>query len=154
MRIELEKNIAAPVETVFALATDFATMDKRISGVVRVEMLTEGPVGVGTRFSETRVMFGKEHAETMEVTAFEKNKRVGLLAGGCGCRYDSGFEFEPTESGTRVKLFIVATPQTLMARLMTPVGWLVKPTMRKMIEQDLEDLRIACEGKQAEAAPA
>ena len=58
--------IEAPVSTVFALATDLDGWAGRIKAITRIEKLTPGPVRVGTRFKETRKMFGKEATETME----------------------------------------------------------------------------------------
>lgn len=149
MNMEMHKHIAAPVHEVFARATDLANLANTVDAITRVEVLTEGPVRVGTRFSETRVMFGKEHSETMEVSQFDLNRRISFVADSWGCRYDSGFAFESSDDGTLVTFDFKATPRTFMARLMKPVGLLMAKSMRKMVEQDLEDLRRACESANA-----
>ncbi len=74
MNFICEQQVAAPPEKVFAMMSDFANAPQRISGISKVEMLTDGAVGVGTKFKETRVMLGKEATETMEVTTFDPNK--------------------------------------------------------------------------------
>src|SRR5438445_13881615 len=89
------QRIEAPVETVFRLSTDLDHWAGRIQGITKVERLTSGPVGVGTRFKETRKMFGKEATETMEFSAFEPNRRYELTADSCGAVYRIEFRFEP-----------------------------------------------------------
>ena len=144
--IAAEKQINALPERVFALASDFATMSERIPAIKRVEMLTDGPVRVGTRFKETRVMFGKEATETMEVTAFDPPRSYNLGANSCGCLYDSRFEVMPNAGGTMVTLSFTATPVSFFAKLMSPLGKLMAGTMRKLFDGDLEAIRKVAEG--------
>lgn len=145
METRLDTIVDAPVETVFTLASDVPNYDKHIRGITRVKLLTDGPIGVGTRFAETRLMFGREHTETMEITQFEPDRRFTLVANSCGCRYESAFDFAPVDHKTRLTFSFSATPLTFMARLMSPLGNLMAKSMRKMIQADLDDLRAACE---------
>ena len=55
-RIDLERLVQARVERVWEVLTDVAHADQTLSGV---ELITEGPYRVGTRWRETRRMFGK-----------------------------------------------------------------------------------------------
>ena len=48
----LTQHIDAPVEMVFHLATDLDGWAGRIKGITKIERLTAGPVGVGTRFRD------------------------------------------------------------------------------------------------------
>jgi carbon monoxide dehydrogenase subunit G len=143
--ITAEKQINAPPERVFALASSFATMPERIPGIKRVEMLTDGPVGVGTRFNETRVMFGKEATETMEVTAFDPPRSYNLVANSCGCIYDSRFECTPSAGGTLVTLTFNITAVSFFAKLMSPLSKLMSGMMRKCFDGDLEAIKKAAE---------
>jgi len=102
MQIEVSESVARPPAQVFAAASDFAHAASRISGILRVEMLTEGPVGVGTRFRETRKMFGKEASEVMTVAEFEPPRRYVLTAESHGCRYRSEIRVEPDGAGSRL----------------------------------------------------
>jgi carbon monoxide dehydrogenase subunit G len=147
--LTLTQQINAPVETVFHLATDLDHWAGRIKGITKIERLTTGPVGVGTRFRETRVMFGRQATEEMEFTVFEPNRRYVLEAESCGCHYRSEFRFEPADGGTRVTMEFGAEGRTFMAKLMGKLmGWMMTGTMRKCVQQDLDDLKAA-----AEAAP-
>ena len=70
MEIQVTRTIDAPPEIVWTLITDIANSPQVISGIDSVTILgsTEG-FGVGTRWRETRTMFGKEATEEMEVSA-------------------------------------------------------------------------------------
>src|SRR5437016_2004343 len=70
----ISKQIDAPLDTVFGLFTNLAEAPRRIKGIKNLEVLTPGPVGVGTRFKETRVMFGRDCTEEMQITAFEPGR--------------------------------------------------------------------------------
>lgn len=145
--ITIDRHIAAPPERVFALISDFANAPKRIPAILRVEMLTSGPVGIGTRFSETRKMFGKEATETMEVVAFDAPRSYSLRAYNCGCEYNSSFGVEPDGAGSKLTFHFDAKPVTLMAKLMSPLAHLMMgPMLRKCVAQDLEGIQKAAEG--------
>ena len=53
----LKKHIEAPPERVFEVVTDLRGAPERIRGITKMEVLTEGPIGGGTRYRETRIMF-------------------------------------------------------------------------------------------------
>jgi len=148
-RIALSQMVQAPVAAVFAAASDFANAPTRIKDIVRVEMLTPGPVGVGTKFKETRVMFKKEATETMEVTAFEPNAAYELSARSCGAEFKTRFAFAPVGDATRIDVTVTTRAVSLFAKLFTPLGFLMKGMLRKCMVRDLEQLRDSIEGKTA-----
>jgi hypothetical protein len=145
-RFEVTRDIAAPAEAVFDRAADFEDSARTVEAIKRVEMLTEGDVGVGTRFRETREMFGREATEELEVVEFERPRRYVLGAENHGARYLSEMVFEPLpEGGTRVRMTFEARPVTFLARIM---AFLTKPMMKKMVDvcaKDLDDLARVCE---------
>ncbi|QDU87381.1 Polyketide cyclase / dehydrase and lipid transport [Pirellulimonas nuda] len=135
-------SIAAPPRAVFDLAADFPNAATHVPGIDKIEMLTEGPVGVGTRFRETR---GKMGAETLEVTRFEPPTQMCVEADSCGCRFASTFHFIPEGEGTLVRMEIASEPRTFFAKLMSPLGGLMAGVMGRMIEKDLEGLKQVAE---------
>ncbi|MDA8016215.1 MAG: SRPBCC family protein [Thermoanaerobaculia bacterium] len=138
--ISLSRTIAAPRNEVFARLSDFPKAAETISAITRIEMLTEGDVGVGTRFKETRKVFGREATEEMEVTRFDPPRSYTLEAESHGAHYVSTFTLEETSDGTEVELVFRATPLTLLAKFMS---FLTKPMMRKAMQEcakDLEDV--------------
>lgn len=144
--ISVRRHIAAPPEIVFARAADFEHAAEHIGGIVKIEMLTDGPIGVGTRFKETRVMFGKEHAEEMELIDFDPPRRYALEAHGCGCRYHTEFRFTPKGGGTEIEFTFDAMPLTFFAKVMSFMMRFMMKSCVKMVEQDLADLKSAIEG--------
>jgi hypothetical protein len=146
VRVSVTKDVAASPERTFALFTDIAGAPGRVSGILKVEMLTPGPTAVGTRWRETRKMFGKEATEEMWVTALEPGRRIVVEADSCGARMVSTFTFERTAAGTRVTMDLKSTARTFAAKLFTPLGLLFKGMARKLIAKDLDDLARAAEG--------
>ena len=55
----VDRHVDAPPEVVFAHASDFRRAPEFITAIAKMEILTSGPVGAGTRFRETRMMFGR-----------------------------------------------------------------------------------------------
>jgi carbon monoxide dehydrogenase subunit G len=49
-QITVERRIAAPADRVWKALTDIEAAPQTISGIDRIEMLSEGPFGVGTRW--------------------------------------------------------------------------------------------------------
>ena len=134
------ETIDAPRAAVFARSTN-------ISGITRIERVTEGPFGVGTRFRETRVMMGKEATEEFEVTEVVQDEHYTMAAESCGTKYLSTFRFaDAPGGGTAVTLEFEGTPQTMIAKVMgAAMGPMMKKMMRKAIAQDMADLRAAGE---------
>ncbi len=159
MRMFLSTLIDAPQEAVFAAVSDFPNAASMIEGINSVEMLSAAndgtPIGVGTRFKESRTMMGKEAVEEMEVTEYDPPRAYTLSAVSCGVKFDSRvtcLEENPGEGrggGCRVSYDIKTEPQTLMAKVVSPImGAMMKGTMRKAMEKDLADIKRHVEGAQ------
>lgn len=146
MRYESERTVPHPRADVFRAFTDLEKAPERISAIQELEVLTDGPMQLGTRFRETRKMFGKEATETMTVSEFTPQEGYATQAESCGSRYRAAYAFEELPDGTRVKFSFDATPVTFVSRMMTPVmGLLFGRMMKKCFEQDLDDLTAALE---------
>jgi hypothetical protein len=111
----------------------------------KVELLTNGPVGEGTKFRETRVMHGREATEEMTFANFRPNRGYHLTAHNYGVAYLSTHEFEPADGGTRLTISFSGKPQTFFAKLMTPMAYFMQGMVRKCLEDDLRDLKKAAE---------
>lgn len=148
-RIHLETTVNAPVEHVFDAITDFANAAGRLKGITRVEMLTDGPTRVGTKFRETRVMFGKEATETMEVVAFDPPRQYTLRAMSCSVEFTSTLRCTRVNGGTRLEQDTTTRPTTFMARVMSPLGVLMLGPMKKAMDKDLQDIKSHLESAHA-----
>jgi hypothetical protein len=146
------KQIAAPPAAVFALFSDLEHAAGRIKAITKLELVTPGPVGVGTRFRETRKMFGKDCTEEMQITAFDPGHCYEVTAQSCGAEFRTLFHFEPEGTGTRVDAEFRSRSRSWFAKLMVPLAWLMMGTMKKCIDQDLEDLRKVAETRDVPVA--
>jgi polyketide cyclase/dehydrase/lipid transport protein len=139
--VKVEHHVAAAPERTFAVFSDLEHAADRVAGIKSLELLTPGPIGKGTRFKETRVMFGKEASETMEITDFQPGSSYTTEAASCGCHYKSTLDFVPAANGTRVVFSMTSTPQTFMAKLMMPLmSMMMTGAMKKCMLADFKDL--------------
>ncbi|MEK7756681.1 MAG: SRPBCC family protein [Planctomycetota bacterium] len=139
--MQFSTHVSADATRTFDVFSDLRSADQRVGGIRKLEVLTDGPVGKGTRFKETRIMFGREATETMEVSAFEPGKSYTVTCSSCGVAWSTTFRFTPDGGGTRVDLEMVCRPLTFFARLMSPLGSLMAGSMKKCVEADMADLR-------------
>ncbi len=139
--------VPAPIERVFEVYTAIDKAAERIPDITSVELLSEGPFGVGTRWRETRVLFGKQATEEMWVTGFDPPRSYTVEAESHGVHYSTLFSFVPEGEGTKVSWEFSGTPRSVGAKLVSPVmNVLFKGTMKKCMTRDLEALREVCTG--------
>lgn len=68
MTLNCSVRIRGTQQAVFEAISDLEHAAERIGAIKEIEMLTDGPVGKGTRWRETRLMFGKECTESPNST--------------------------------------------------------------------------------------
>lgn len=141
-RFSVAKYVDAPPSVVFALFTDFEHAPEHVSGISRLEVLTPGPMHIGTRLRETRQTNGHEKTEELEVTAFEPGLHFDLRRRVGATEVRQAFRFIPERTGTQVEVDVESEPLSLAAKLITPItNHTLTGYMRKAIVQDIEDLR-------------
>ncbi|MDH2389837.1 MULTISPECIES: SRPBCC family protein [Streptomyces] len=150
--VHVERRIAAPAGRVWRALTDLESMPRVLSGVERVEILSEGRHGsfdVGTRWRETRRMMGKLATEEMYVTAVEPERRYVVEADSHGAHYVSEFALRGDgPQATTVRMTFSATPPSgiggVVAKLL---GGLGRRAVSKAIAKDLEDVARSVESE-------
>lgn len=145
MEVHASKHINAPIDVTFDVFSDIPNVQERIEGITKVEILSDITQGVGTRWRETRVMFGKEATEEMEISDLKANRSYEVVASSRGIDYHSTYTFTEQDGGTLVEMVFSGKPITLLAKLMTPLGYLFKNATRKALEADMDNLKIICE---------
>jgi hypothetical protein len=147
MEIQVTETIERPRAEVFAAFSDLAGSAERIDGITALEVLTDGPFAPGTRWRETRLMFGKEATEEMEISAVDAPASYGFMARTQGTLYENRLDFaEVDEHTTRVTRTFRMTPEALSAKLLAPmVSVMVRTVGRKALVQDLADMKASLE---------
>ncbi len=143
--LELSRQIGAPPQKVFEVFTDLTRAAERVRGIQSLEILTPGPVGRGTRFRETRVMFGRKATEEMEVTDYQPPRSFAFGGESCGARITTRFDLRPQGSGTQLDVHMETEALSFFAKLMSPLAGLMMGPMRKAFEADLDDLQSVAE---------
>jgi hypothetical protein len=148
-RFSVAKYVDAPPSLVFSLFTDFARVPERVTAIMRLELLTPGPIGVGTRFRESRRLSGRDAIEEMEVTAFEPGRRYDLRSRSGGTEHRSSYRFLPEGPGTRVEVDVEREPLSLAAKLAAPFTRSLATTIGQGIVHDIDDLKRQAEQRVA-----
>ena len=153
-RLELHTFVQAPRDQVFAAFTDVEGWADMIDGIVKVERIGDGPVGNGTRWKETRVMFKKEHTEEMWIEDFQAPSSYAVAADSCGSKFKTTFTFQEQDGGTKVDMLTETQAVSLFAKIMSPLGALMMGPMKKAMQKDMDDLKAAIEKGPATPAAA
>ena len=124
MKIRIDEKVHASVERVFQTFADVEEAQERISGISKLEILSETRSGKGLRWRETRRMMGQDATEEMEITAFDAPHHYRVEAHSHGTHYQTDIDFTPDGDGTKVTWVFEGRAQTLPAKLMSLVGFL------------------------------
>ncbi|MBT8097656.1 MAG: SRPBCC family protein [Woeseia sp.] len=142
------KEIAAPPAAVWAVISNIEDAAAVISGIKSIEVLESGTGEgiVGLKWKETREWMGRDAVEVMWVTDASEPSFYETRAESHGAAYRSRLELDPIAAGTRITMSFYCQPETTGARLMWILtGWMAKKSLRKAIDQDLEDIKVAVE---------
>jgi carbon monoxide dehydrogenase subunit G len=146
--VRVQRDILAEPAEVWAVLTDVERFSKVLTSVDLVERVSGTGFEVGTRWRETRRMFGKSATEEMWVAEVEAPSRIVVHAESKGTRYETVFDLTPSSLGTRLSVTFGAETseasagQKLSWALMGPLG--AKAT-KSALEQDLADIARAVE---------
>ena len=143
--VEVQTTVTAPPERVFRIATDLENIAETMSGIDSAEVLTDGPFREGTRWRETRTLYGRQATEEMWVTGFDPPGSYVVEAESHGAHYRTEMTFAPADDGTRVTMVFSARPVSFFARLFSFLSAAMLKSVKKAIEQDMEDLKQAAE---------
>ncbi len=141
MKIVSSTTINAPIDKVFNVFTDIKNAREMISGINKIEILSEVQEGVGLKWRETRTMFGKEATEDMEITNIEDKTSYTVEAESNGTDYTTVFEFEENNGSTEVTMMFEAKALTLAGKMMSILLIFFKGATKKALDQDLEDMK-------------
>src|SRR5580765_2855263 len=132
---------SASPDRVWAMASDFANAAGRVKAITKVEIVTSGPVGSGTRFREWR---GRQMVD-MEIAAWSPPRSYSLRGYAMGTEFTSEIRCVPDGSGTRLEMEVCVRRRTFGAKLLSPLISLMSKMMVKSCAKDLGDIATAAE---------
>ncbi|MGW4943865.1 SRPBCC family protein [Actinoplanes sp. NPDC004185] len=148
--VAVTRLVEAPVAAVWRVFTDLPSRCERLSTVIAVELLTQGPFGAGTEWRETRTMAdGTEITEEFRVDECVSPQRFVVSSPGIGAEYRMTYTFVPVvegrhRGGTMVTVVQDGTPTAPAGRFLALVfGGLAARTLEGALRRDLEDLAAA-----------
>lgn len=143
-----ETRFAAAPERVFAVLADPVGTSVHLQHVEALVWLTPGPVGVGSRFRETRRMLGRENTQELTITRFDPPTRIAMGVEKPSISSSSEFELAPDGAGTRVRVLIDVRGRTLGGKILALLFFpLLARAIQSAVRNDLEDLRATIEGR-------
>lgn len=147
-QIEISRTIDAPAAQVWATVTDLDGAAEVISGIESLEILEGASTfGVGTRWRETRTLFGKQATEEMRVTGIDPGRSYEVTADSHGTVYLSTFTILPVDDRTsRLEMTFDAEAQSVFGKVMAnTVGRLFLGATKKALVRDIDDIAAAAE---------
>lgn len=145
MKVTVSKEINADISKVFDLFTDIKNLKKNIEGIINVEIVSKNTSGSGVTWKETREMFGQKATVEMQITSVKEPEYFIVESDDRGTMYKNTYTFSSKDSGTLVTLEFVGKPQTLIAKLLTPLALLFQGTTKKLLEKDMDELKAIAE---------
>ena len=142
MRLHETRNIDRPSPEVFDYVADFSNIESWDPGVASSEKVSDGPVGVGTKFDLVARFGASEIPMTYEVTRYEPGHRVTLVGRGGSLEAVDDIVFEPVGGGTLVD-YTAAITFHGWVRFVAP---LMSPMMKRVGGRALDGLVSVMQG--------
>ena len=108
-RITMSITIDRPVDEVFAFVSDARNVLEWLPGARERRKVTDGPIGVGTRFEATDHIAGRVIEYTQEIIGFEQDRQLTTRI---SAPWNGDFEIrvEPTDEGTLLMVDATGRP--------------------------------------------
>lgn len=149
MEIRVSREVAASAQQVWDVVTDVEGSPAVLTAVEHVERLDDrAGFGVGTRWRETRTMFGKQATEEMEVTSVEAPYAYTVVAVNGATTYTSTITVAPLGTDRcELTMSFAGSSSGLVSRVLAAtVGRLFAGATRRSLRQDLDDIAAHVEG--------
>jgi carbon monoxide dehydrogenase subunit G len=141
-RVEGEIVINRRVDEVFDFVADERN-EPRYNPKMRVaEQISEGPIGVGTRFRAETVNMGRTVEMVIEFTGFERPRRIEETVHMSSMDLQGGLTFDPVAGGTRMRWSWDLEPKgglRLMGPMITRMGRHSERTIWTSLKRLLEE---------------
>jgi hypothetical protein len=102
-RVAGEIIISRPIEEVFDFVADERNEPRYNPAMLRAEKISEGPIGLGTRFQAELNTMGRTMPMAVEFIGFERPRRLASLTRSAMMETVGALTFEPVASGTLMR---------------------------------------------------
>jgi carbon monoxide dehydrogenase subunit G len=136
MKTDATITIGQAPEVVFSYLTDVEKI-QQWSPVENMKLLTNGPVGVGSQFSQTVSILGKSFESVTEVTANDPPTSFAFKAISGPMTFEQRFTLTPTAGGTKLDTVIEGEPGGLL-KLAGPA---LAPAVNKQLNDQFQQLK-------------
>jgi hypothetical protein len=119
-RVEGEIIINRPVEEVFDFVADERNEPRYNPRMLSAEQISEGPIGVGTRFHTQLKTMGRTMPMVVEFTGFERPWRLASVTHSSMMVTEGAVTFESVPAGARMRWSWDVRPRGAM-RVMAPL---------------------------------
>jgi uncharacterized protein YndB with AHSA1/START domain len=143
IEFQLTEVLPAPPERVFQALTDLDSAAEWMPGFVGIDRVGDVRQGVGTRWRETRIIYGKEVTEEIEVTHYHPPSHLGIRIDGSKGTSGRGvfaFDYKLAQrvGGTEVRLTGKIDGQ--LPKMLGWMGPLLSPLYKRQCGMDLRAL--------------
>jgi uncharacterized membrane protein len=137
VKVEHEITINRPVADVFAYVTDPANLQSWQDSLKTIERPDDGPVRLGSRWTEKRTMMNRDTDASVEVVELQPDTRFTIesVSGQVQMRVEHDF----ASAGTGTKLRVAG--ESKAGGMMKLAGPMVKRQIKQMVEADLGRLK-------------
>ncbi len=138
-RVEGEIIINRPVEEVFDFVADESNEPRYNPRMLRAEQISQGPIGLGTRFRAELETMGRTMPMIVEFTGYERPWRLGSVTRSSMMETEGALAFESVPGGTRMRWSWEVRPRGAL-RLMAPVVGVIGRRQEQSIWGNLKRL--------------
>jgi uncharacterized membrane protein len=136
---ERTAEVDAPAEQVYAFLVDVGNLPRWMSGVMRAELTSTGPLAVGSTAVVERRLLGQYIRADLRVVELEPNRRMVLSTEASGIHVDASVALQPVDGNhTRVTFGMALEATSFFMRTVEPM---VAAAAEDDISDSLERLR-------------
>ena len=135
--VEKRVVIGRPLEEVFAFIADQRNAPQWQAGLVEVRVLTDDPVGVGTKHAIVRLFMDQRMEISNEYTEYTLNQKVAFKSTSGPIPFNAAYMTEPVAEGTHLISMVQMQPEGLPAEAEAEMN----SGLSREIEADLATLK-------------
>ena len=132
---EFDEHIAKSPSAVFDVLSNPARATEFLDNITESKKLTDGPIAVGTRFRETRIVNGKEASADLLVSVYEPNTHVVIGTEADGIHVAYHYHLSPEGDGTRLAWSCELHASGLRKMMLPMVAGIMKKEDRHHLQQ-------------------